>query len=114
MDAGGEVISLRHRPPVPLAQCPTIAPLSIVDGRRRLHRDMVEQLSARWPGVLRTSIPAAADVERMTVMRAPLAVYAPRCPAMTAFDALWTELARRAGARHGAATAWHQEWRAAA
>jgi chromosome partitioning protein len=73
---------------------------SMVDGRKRLHRDMVEQLSATWPGILRSSIPAAADVERMTVMRAPLAVFAPRCPAMAAFDALWTEVAYRARARH--------------
>ena len=68
---------------------------SMVDVRKRLHREIVEQLSASWPGVLRTSIPAAADVERMTVVRAPLGLYAPQCPAMIAFDALWTELARR-------------------
>jgi chromosome partitioning protein len=65
---------------------------SMVDGRKRLHRDIVEQLSATWPGILRASIPASADVERMTVVRAPLAAYAPRCPAMAAFDALWTEV----------------------
>jgi cellulose biosynthesis protein BcsQ len=66
---------------------------SMVDGRKRLHRDIVEQLSNRWPGILQTHVPAAADVERMGTIRAPLADFAPTSRAAVAFQALWQEVA---------------------
>ena len=72
-----------------------LAFFSMVDGRKRLHREIVEQVSGRWPGVLAQSIPAASDVERMTVMRQPLAVFAPRSRAAGAFEALWDEVRDR-------------------
>jgi cellulose biosynthesis protein BcsQ len=65
---------------------------SMVDGRKRLHRDLVEQLSNRWPGILHTHVPAAADVERMGTMRAPLTEFAPTSRAAIAFQALWQEV----------------------
>lgn len=66
---------------------------NLVDGRKRLHRDIVEQLSDRWPGILNAHVPAAAEVERMGTVRAPLAVLAPRSRAASAFQVLWNEVA---------------------
>jgi cellulose biosynthesis protein BcsQ len=65
---------------------------SMVDRRKRLHRDLVEQLPESYPGMLSTSIPYAADVEKMGIHRMPLAAYAPSTPAATAYDALWEEI----------------------
>ena len=67
---------------------------SMVDMRRRLHRDVMEEL-AREPGMLTTVIPVASDVERMGRERTPIALFAPRSRAGTAYDALWTEVQGR-------------------
>ena len=81
---------VRHTCPHPPE---VLAFFSMVDGRKRLHREIVEQLSNRWPGILRTHVPAAADVERMGTIRAPLAEFAPTSRAAIAFQALWQEVA---------------------
>jgi len=65
---------------------------SMVDRRKRLHTDLVEQLPEQYPGFLKTAIPYAADVERMGVHRMPLAAYAPSNAAAKAYDALWREV----------------------
>jgi cellulose biosynthesis protein BcsQ len=65
---------------------------SMVDRRKRLHQDLVEQLPERYPGMLATSIPYAAEVEKMGVHRMPLAAYAPSNPATAAYAALWREV----------------------
>ncbi|MEA2156564.1 MAG: chromosome partitioning protein [Solirubrobacteraceae bacterium] len=71
-----------------------LAFFSMIDGRRRLHREVVEQLSAD-NGVLRTSIPSASDVERMAVHRRPLAAFAAHGTAGRAYAQLWEELRER-------------------
>ncbi len=68
---------------------------SMVDGRKRLHREVMATLPEAYPGMLRCAIPAATDVERMGVHRAPVAVTAPRSRAAAAFDGLWEELRER-------------------
>ena len=68
---------------------------SMVDGRRRLHRELVDRLPGRWPGILSARIPSSADVERMASLRAPLAAFAPGSRAAIAFEALSSEV--RAG-----------------
>lgn len=68
---------------------------SMVDGRKRLHRDMVDELRARRPDLLRTEIPAATDVERMGMHRAPVAAYAPASRSARAYGELWTEIRGR-------------------
>jgi cellulose biosynthesis protein BcsQ len=69
--------------------------LSMVDRRRRLHRDLVESVSAAFSDVLKTTIPNASLIERMGVERAPIAMYAPRSAATTAFRDTWAELTQR-------------------
>jgi cellulose biosynthesis protein BcsQ len=65
---------------------------SMVDRRKRMHRDLMERLPLDYPEVLSTSIPYASQVERMGLHRMPLAAYAPANAAAAAYDALWREL----------------------
>jgi cellulose biosynthesis protein BcsQ len=74
-----------------------LAFFSMVDARKRLHRDVMESFAAE-PGVLRTMIPAASDVERMGRERAPIGLFAPTGRAALAYDALWTEIRARLAA----------------
>lgn len=75
-----------------VARSPRIlAFLSMTDGRRRLHRELVEELASR-DGFLRTAIPSASDVEKMAVHRRVLAEFAPHGRAGEAYARLWEEL----------------------
>jgi cellulose biosynthesis protein BcsQ len=75
---------------------PGILPyLSMVDRRKRLHRDLVDSLRAEWPDMLATVIPAASVIERMGPERAPVATFAASSPAARAFAELWAEVAAR-------------------
>ncbi|MGE3621726.1 MAG: ParA family protein [Acidimicrobiia bacterium] len=74
---------------------PRVLPLlSMVDRRRRLHRDLAEALARDWPDLLDTAVPAAAVIERMGVERAPVGLFAPRTAAAAAYRALWDEVAQ--------------------
>jgi cellulose biosynthesis protein BcsQ len=68
---------------------------SMVDRRRRLHRDLVEGFHRDHPEVLQTSIGYASSVERMGEYRAPVQVYDRRSEAAAAFNSLWEEIAGR-------------------
>lgn len=75
---------------------PTLLPyFSMADSRRRLHRDVMDELAAAWPQFLTARVPQAAVVERMGPERAPLATFAPSSPATAAFRDLWAEIATR-------------------
>jgi cellulose biosynthesis protein BcsQ len=69
-----------------------LAFFSMTDGRKRLHREVMADLSASHGGVLTAAIPAASDVERMALHRRVLAQSAPRGRAALAYEALWAEL----------------------
>ena len=68
---------------------------SMVDGRKRLHRDVMEAMSADHDDVLSTAIPNASDVERMGLRRDVVERYAPRGRAAQAYRALWLEIQGR-------------------
>jgi cellulose biosynthesis protein BcsQ len=69
---------------------------SMVDGRKQLHREVMERLRDEQPGaVLETAIPMAADVERMGARRLPILDFAPRSPATRAYGELWEEIRAR-------------------
>jgi cellulose biosynthesis protein BcsQ len=74
-----------------------LAFFSMLDRRKLLHRDVVERLPREHPGVLRTAIPTAADVERMGMHRTVLQEFAPRGRAARAYRALWSEIGQRLG-----------------
>ena len=71
--------------------------LSMVDRRKREHREVCERVAAGEGGFLSAAIPAAALVERMGQERAPVTVTAPSSPAALAFAQLWREVAARLG-----------------
>jgi cellulose biosynthesis protein BcsQ len=69
---------------------------SMVDPRKRLHRDVMAQLKDEQPAaMLETAIPMAADVERMGARRLPLSDFAPQSPAAHAYATLWEEIRAR-------------------
>jgi chromosome partitioning protein len=72
-----------------------LAFFSMVDGRKRLHADVMERIAREQPSVLETAIPAAADVERMGVHRTVIAEFAPRSRAARAYEELWREVRER-------------------
>ena len=74
-----------------------LAFFSMVDSRKRMHRDVMESFAAERPEMLRTVVPLAADVERMGQARAPLEEFAPRGGAAVAFRELWREIDERLG-----------------
>lgn len=67
--------------------------LSMVDRRKKLHRELAAAAPDQFPGMLRAAIPYTAYVERMGVQREPVPVFAPRSDAAKAYQALWAEVA---------------------
>ena len=65
---------------------------SMVDRRKRLHREITTDLWAERPEVAKTAIPALSMIERMSTERAPVTAFAPRSQAAVAFRSLWSEL----------------------
>jgi len=65
---------------------------SMVDRRRKLHRDSVPHIRKAFPMMLNTQIPYSSDVEQASVRRAPLPAYAPRNAVSLVYDALWQEV----------------------
>jgi chromosome partitioning protein len=72
-----------------------LAFFSMVDGRKRLHREVIERMAGEHREVLRTAIPASADVERMGSRRTVLDEFAPRGRAALAYRELWREVRER-------------------
>ena len=72
-----------------------LAFFSMVDGRKRLHREVMEQLRERWAGVLEAAIPASAEIERMGLRREAVVSYAPGGKAALAYRALWSDVRGR-------------------
>jgi chromosome partitioning protein len=71
---------------------------SMVDRRKKLHKEIIQDLSAERSLVSPTAIPALSIIERMSVERAPVTAFAPRTQAARAYRALWAELT---SAEHG-------------
>jgi len=69
---------------------------SMVEKRKKLHREIVQKEGSRDNRFLKTIIPYAADVEKMGIYRAPLACYRPQSLAARAYSDLWQELKKKA------------------
>jgi cellulose biosynthesis protein BcsQ len=72
-----------------------LAFFSMVDGRKRLHKEVMERLQLEHRWILGARIPAASEVERMGSERSVLAEFAPRSRAALAYEELWTEVRER-------------------
>jgi cellulose biosynthesis protein BcsQ len=66
--------------------------LSMVESRKRLHRETIQQIGEAGFNALDTAIPYSAEVERMGLYRAPLTQHRPRSIGAQAFDRLWREV----------------------
>jgi cellulose biosynthesis protein BcsQ len=74
-----------------------VAFFSMVDRRKRLHREVVETLPDGRDDIARTAIPAATEVELMGVHRTPVVIQAPRSRGGRAYAELWAEVRGRVG-----------------
>ena len=74
-----------------------LAFFSMVDRRKRLHRQVVESLPQGRGDIARAVVPAATEVELMGVERAPVVVRSPRSRGARAYAELWVELRERLG-----------------
>jgi cellulose biosynthesis protein BcsQ len=66
---------------------------SMVDRRKRLHREQMTLAANQFSGVLQTVIPYLTHVERMGIERRPVPVFAARSAAAAAYRDLWAEVA---------------------
>jgi chromosome partitioning protein len=67
---------------------------SILDRRRKLHRDILSTLPTERSQMSAIAIPSASAVEQMAVRRSPVVAFAPHSPAARAFQELWREVSR--------------------
>ncbi|MCG6938639.1 MAG: AAA family ATPase [Gammaproteobacteria bacterium] len=64
----------------------------MVDGRKKMHRLIVQHPPSFMPTLLKSYIPYASEVERMGTHRAPVAIFAPGSKAAGRYQSLWNEL----------------------
>ena len=72
-----------------------VAFFSQVDRRKKLHREVVEQMSAQRGEISRVTIPSVALIEQMAERRAPVPVFAPTSNAAAAYEQLWQDVLAR-------------------
>jgi cellulose biosynthesis protein BcsQ len=76
---------------------PAVLPFfSMTDQRKRLHREISQQLPAGRADFAAAAIPALSEIEKMSVHRAPVAATAPRSLAARRYGDLWREARGRA------------------
>ncbi|NTV98226.1 MAG: ParA family protein [Chlorobiaceae bacterium] len=73
-----------------------LAFFSMVESKKKMHRDMIAQLQ-EIPGFLHSTIPYSTDIEKMGIYRAPLNAVRPSSSSSKAYLALWEELRSRMG-----------------
>ena len=65
---------------------------SMVDGRKKLHHQVIASLHANFPNILRSAIPFLSQIEQMGIYREPVPAFAPRSRAALSYQDLWTEI----------------------
>jgi len=65
---------------------------SMVDRRKKMHKDIMQNLFEKHPEILTTAIPYASDIERMGPERMPLGNYIKKGPSVVAYNELWQEI----------------------
>jgi cellulose biosynthesis protein BcsQ len=69
-----------------------VAFFSMVDRRKKLHREIIQEKFPEGVVVAGTAIPALSVIENMSVERSPVTVYAPRSAAARTYRELWSEI----------------------
>jgi chromosome partitioning protein len=78
-----------HRPDI-------MAFFSMLDRRKRLHTQILQDLPAQRPDIATSAISALSLIEQMSVRRAPVTAFAPRTAAARQYRELWREARERA------------------
>lgn len=78
-----------------------LAFLSMVDRRKKLHRELSAAAASHFPGMLQAAVPYSAQVERMGVQQEPVPAFAPRSEAANAYRSLWAEVTAAIWPVHG-------------
>jgi chromosome partitioning protein len=78
-----------HRPDI-------MAFFSMLDRRKRLHTQILQDLPAQRPDIATSAISALSLIEQMSVRRAPVTAFAPRTVAARQYRELWREARERA------------------
>jgi chromosome partitioning protein len=65
---------------------------SMVEKKKKMHRDIMHDMVQQYPNILRTTIPYLADIEKMGLYREPVTAYAPHAFAARAYQQLWEEI----------------------
>jgi len=85
-----EIVVFHQRKKLPRSR---ILPFfSLVEPRKKTHRETMAVLRAREDGVCVTMIPALAQIERTMTTRRPIARNSPASAGGRAFAALWSEI----------------------
>ena len=94
----GKLIDFLDRKGYPLDR--VVPFLSLVDRRKKLHKETAEELKAGSGAFLHTEIPYSSAIEKMGLRREPLVASHPHCKASRAFQELWHEVAARLQPRY--------------
>ena len=65
---------------------------SMVDRRKKMHRETCGIIQSTFDHVLRSAIPYLSEVEQMGLFREPVAAFAPKSSAARAYQDLWSEI----------------------
>jgi len=65
---------------------------SMVDRRKKMHREIITTVSKAYTGVLQSFIPYLALIEKMGINRAPVAVFSPESVASRSYQNLWDKV----------------------
>jgi cellulose biosynthesis protein BcsQ len=68
---------------------------SMVDRRKKMHREIMASLIESHTEILTAAIPCASDIERMGLERMPLGGYVKKSQSIAAYNALWQEILAR-------------------
>jgi chromosome partitioning protein len=69
-----------------------VAFFSMVDRRKRLHRDVIDSIPRDGARVASTEIPALSIIEQMAERRSPVTAFAPTSRAAQCYQQLWSEV----------------------
>ena len=65
---------------------------SMVESRKRLHRETMVKLKEQYSNILKHHIPYRSEIEKMGVSREPVAATSSRSPSTKAYCNLWKEI----------------------
>ena len=65
---------------------------SMVDRRKKMHREIMATVSKAYNGVLPSFIPYLAEIEKMGIHRAPVGEFSPKSVASKSYQILWDKL----------------------